>query len=149
MYSDDSRYDDEFYGGALRREDDFERPIDEYPRERYASRNRVDSLRNRKKTHIHEYQGSVKLQGDGESRHSHRFAGMSSEMIPVKGNHIHKIKVHTDYVNGHFHDIEILSGPAIQVGGEKHVHFISGWTTDAEGHSHIFAFATLIESPLN
>ena len=149
MYSNDSRYDDEFYGGAARREDDFERPTDEYPREKYISKNRTDLQKSRKRTHVHEYLGSVKLEEDGEDRHTHRFAGISGEMIPIRGSHIHKIKTHTDYYNDHFHDVEILMGPAVDVGGGKHIHFVGGWTAYEDQHRHNFAFATLIESPLN
>ena len=36
----------------------------------------------------------------------------------------------------------------IDVGDDKHVHFVSGTTEEAEGHTHDFVFATLIENPI-
>ena len=38
--------------------------------------------------------------------------------------------------------------PATCVGDERHVHFVSGVTTEVEDHEHDFIFATLIEDPI-
>lgn len=100
-------------------------------------------------THVHEFLGSTKLAEENEERHNHRFAGVSGEVIPIKdGNHIHLINTRTDFFD-HFHNIiKVKTGPAINVGGGKHVHFVKGVTTLNDGHVHNFTFATLIESPL-
>jgi hypothetical protein len=40
------------------------------------------------------------------------------------------------------------TGLAIPVGDGKHVHLVTGETTENDGHVHEYIFATLIESPL-
>lgn len=100
-------------------------------------------------THTHEFQGSTKLAEAGEDRHNHRFAGVSSSMIPFGNSHVHGIFVNTDFFDEHFHEIAAVSGPAIDVGGGKHIHFAKYVTTIDDGHFHEFQFASLIEDPLN
>jgi hypothetical protein len=99
-------------------------------------------------THTHEFESSTKLAEEGDDRHNHRFAGVSSEVIPISGkNHKHTIFTLTDFF-GHLHEVTIETGPAIDVGHGKHVHFASGETTLNDGHLHEYAFNTLIEAPL-
>lgn len=100
-------------------------------------------------THVHEVQGSVKLAEEGDDRHNHRFATVSSEVIPIPGTNTHKhaIFVNTDFLD-HHHEIAGETGPNIPVGNGKHVHFASGQTTIDDGHFHDFQFASLIDSPL-
>lgn len=98
--------------------------------------------------HVHEFLGSTKLAESGAGRHNHRFAGVTGEAIPTLGSHKHKINTKTDYFD-HFHELkDVFTGPAINVGNGKHVHFVKGETTFDDGHDHDFQFATLIESPL-
>lgn len=99
-------------------------------------------------THVHEIQGSVKLAEEGDDRHNHRFATVSSQVIPIPGDgHRHAFFVNTDFFD-HHHEIAGETGPAINVGNGKHVHFATGQTTLDDGHFHDFQFATLIDSPL-
>jgi hypothetical protein len=98
-------------------------------------------------THVHEFTGSTKLAEQGNDRHNHRFAGVTGQVIPRGRSHIHRLRTHTDFLN-HFHQVIILSGPAIHVGDGKHVHFVKGMTTRVDGHVHRFQFTTLIQSPL-
>lgn len=103
---------------------------------------------NRVQTHNHEFEGSVKLAEEGDDRHNHRFAGLTSQVIPLRnGNHIHRIRTTTDFF-GHLHEIIVETEPAIRVSDDKHVHFVNGYTREADGHVHEFQFATLIEAPL-
>ena len=98
-------------------------------------------------THVHEFEGSTKLAEELDERHNHRFAGVSSEVIPFRKSHIHGIFTNTDFFD-HLHEIAVQTGPAIEVSDGKHVHFAEGLTTVDDGHAHLFEFATLIESPL-
>lgn len=97
--------------------------------------------------HVHEFLGSVRLAELEEDPHNHRFAGVSGEAKGKGKSHVHKLKTRTDFVD-HYHEIEVTTGPAIDVGGGKHVHFVESITTEVDGHVHTFAVATLIESPL-
>lgn len=99
-------------------------------------------------THTHEFLSSTKLAEEGDDRHNHRFAGVTSEVIPLScGGHKHTVFTLTDFF-GHLHQVAVETGPAICVGNGKHVHFVSGNTTMDDGHFHEFAFTTLIEAPL-
>lgn len=99
-------------------------------------------------THTHEFTSSTKLAEEGDDRHNHRFAGVTSEVIPISGGgHKHTIFTLTDFF-GHLHQVAVETGPAINVGNGKHVHFVKGVTTLNDGHFHEFAFATLIDAPL-
>lgn len=98
-------------------------------------------------SHVHEFLGSTKLAEEGEERHNHRFAGVTSEVILMDNTHIHNILVNTDFFD-HHHEIAMVTGPAISVGNGKHVHLVKGITTLDDGHFHNFIFTTLIQSPL-
>ena len=99
-------------------------------------------------THDHELLGSVKLAEKGEERHNHRFATVTTEVIPMRcGSHKHGFMVNTDFYD-HLHEVAGMTGRAIEVGDGKHVHFAEGMTTCNDDHFHDFQFATLIESPL-
>jgi len=101
-------------------------------------------------THVHEFEGSTKLAEEGDDRHNHRFAGVTSQVIPQPGGgHKHALLTNTDFFENHHHEIGVLTGLAIPVGpGDKHVHFVDGNTTLDDGHFHLFQFTTLIQSPL-
>jgi len=98
-------------------------------------------------THTHEFLGSTQLAG--EIIHNHRFAGVSSEAIKRGKSHTHAILVNSDFFLSHYHEVAAESGPAIPVGGGRHVHFVYGETTFNAGHDHEFIFAMLIEDPIS
>ncbi len=98
-------------------------------------------------THVHEFLGSTKIAG--QIPHNHRFAGVTSEAIPLpNGDHKHALLTNTDFAIGHLHEIGAETGPAIPVSNGKHVHFVETITTINLGHSHEAVFATLIDEPL-
>jgi hypothetical protein len=95
-------------------------------------------------SHVHEFLGTVKL-ADG---HTHRFAGISSEEIPVPGGHVHEVSTKTDFYEDHYHELGGRSGLQIPVGNDRHVHFAKATTTLNDGHVHQFQFAALINDPI-
>lgn len=102
-------------------------------------------------THVHEVVGSVRLAELNEDPHNHRFAGVTSEVIPIPGGHIHRFLARTDFYENHFHPIHVRTGPAVRVGrgnDVRHVHFIDDNTDVADGHFHEFIVATLIDNPI-
>ncbi|MFJ7935522.1 YmaF family protein [Sporosarcina sp. NPDC096371] len=98
-------------------------------------------------THVHEFTASTKLAEENDDRHNHRFAGVTSEIIPTRNSHVHAILVNTDFLD-HHHEVGITTGPAINVGHGKHIHLINGTTTFDDGHVHELLFTTLIDKPL-
>jgi len=113
-----------------------------------AASNQCNNYNSSNQTHTHEFLGSTKLAEENDERHNHRFAGVTSEVIPLKGGgHKHAILTNTDFFD-HLHEIGVETGPAVNVGDGKHVHFVEGRTTINDEHFHNFQFATLIEAPL-
>lgn len=97
--------------------------------------------------HVHEFTDNVKI-AERDDPHNHHFSGISGEAIHCGRSHVHKIWARTDFYEDHFHLIDETTGPAVDVGGGKHVHFLSGTTNKEEGHRHNFTMATLIEDPI-
>ncbi|MBU5484345.1 YmaF family protein [Clostridium sp. MSJ-11] len=103
---------------------------------------------NGSQTHVHEFEGSTRLAEQGAERHNHRFAGVTSEVIPMGNSHVHAILTNTDFFEDHHHELGVTTGLAINVGGGKHIHLATGVTTIDDGHNHSFIFTTLIQDPL-
>lgn len=110
--------------------------------------NKCDCEKDKKiQRHVHEILGSVLVAERKEDAHAHRFAGVSGEAIPLpNGDHVHKIKIRTDFYGDHYHEICGVSSGAIKV-GDRHVHFVKAATTVDDGHCHKFRVASLIEDP--
>ncbi|WP_341876189.1 YmaF family protein [Defluviitalea saccharophila] len=99
-------------------------------------------------THVHEFVGSVMV-AEGVEPHTHRFAGVTSEVIPLPcGGHKHALYTNTDFYEKHYHEVAAETGPAICVGDGRHIHYVNATTTLNAGHTHDFIFATLIENPI-
>jgi hypothetical protein len=103
-------------------------------------------------THVHEFISSTQLAEEGDDRHNHRFAGVSGQVIPIPGSHVHKLFTRTDFLD-HFHLVKAISGPAIPLPDPdatpnqlKHVHFVEGFTTIVDNHQHEFEFGTLVQA---
>lgn len=104
--------------------------------------------------HTHEFLGSTRLAEEGNDRHNHRFASVTTAEIPIGGGtHVHGFSVNTDSAD-HFHQVSGTTGPAICLNPQappefqKHVHLAIGNTSEADEHFHVFIFATLIDSPI-
>ncbi len=99
-------------------------------------------------SHVHEFEGSTKLAELQEEPHNHRFAGVSSQLIPIDNSHVHVVFTNTDFFSDHHHEVAAISGPPVPVGNNKHIHFFKFITTLDDDHFHEFQFSTLIESPI-
>mgnify|MGYP000948054728 CR=1 FL=1 len=100
-------------------------------------------------SHVHEFLGSTRIAEEKSDAHNHRFAGVTSEVIPLSGgNHKHGFFVNTDFYEDHLHELSGVTGPAIFVDCNRHVHFAKVLTTVDDDHFHEAIFATLIEDPI-
>lgn len=97
--------------------------------------------------HVHEITGSTEVVGECQDCHNHRFCTVSSKPIRSGDSHVHEVKFHTDFSDGHCHDFCGHTSTAIYVGNGKHVHFAYESTESSDGHIHRFQAASLIESP--
>lgn len=150
--SDDSTDEDDRSSSSERRYNNYD---DNYRRNRNYNDDyrredrRRDDCRNNsneERRHVHEFLDSTKFAEQGRDRHNHRFAGVTCEAIRYGNSHVHKLRTNTDS-RDHHHEICDTTGPAIYVGGGKHVHLVKGRTTREDGHVHEYIFATLIEDP--
>lgn len=108
----------------------------------------VEENNTRCQSHVHEFEGSTFIAEEKEEPHNHRFAGVTSEVIPFGVSHVHEILTNTDFFKDHHHEVGIRTSPAIPVSPHKHVHFVRGKSTVDDKHCHKFIFATQIEDPL-
>ncbi|MGI6324719.1 MAG: YmaF family protein [Bacilli bacterium] len=97
---------------------------------------------NPRQTHTHEFTGNTMLAG--RHLHSHRMAGISSEVIPVPGGHVHELISYTSFDDNHFHTVKVRTSLPIPVAPNMHVHFVRGHTSFDDGHNHGFEFSTLV-----
>jgi hypothetical protein len=102
----------------------------------------------RSQTHVHEIEGSTFIAEQEDEPHNHRFAGVTSEVIPYGDSHVHEILIPTDFFTDHHHEVGVRTGPAIIVGSHKHIHFVYGKTTVEDEHFHKYVFVTQIQDPL-
>ena len=107
----------------------------------------LSERRNCREQHVHEVLGSTIVSGRCGNNHSHRFATVSGEALPCGRSHVHRVTFRTDSINDHFHEFSDVTGPAVWVGGGRHVHFASAETTSRDGHTHCFRVASLIDDP--
>ena len=108
----------------------------------------MEEENSRSQTHVHEFEGSTFIAEKEDEPHNHRFAGVTSEVIPYGDSHVHALLTNTDFFTDHHHEVGLRTGPAILVAPCKHVHFVHGKTTVNDEHFHKFTFATQIEDPL-
>lgn len=101
--------------------------------------------------HVHELTGSTKIFNECMECHNHRFCTVTGEAMDIPGrkDHFHKVKFHTDFSDGHFHEFYGKTSGAIDVGNGKHVHFIKDFTEEEDNHRHEFQAATHIDSPID
>lgn len=103
-----------------------------------------------KQRHVHELTGSTRTFNErGEECHNHRFCAISGEAKHFRDrrDHFHEVKFRTDFSDEHFHEVCTRTSGAIEVGHDKHVHFLRDCTEEKNGHKHEFQAASLIESP--
>lgn len=98
------------------------------------------------KQHNHEVLGTVQVAGTTDCPHTHRFANMSMEALRQGTDHVHEVKFMTDTYDDHYHQFCGLTGVSVAT-CDRHVHFLSGITTESAGHRHCFKVVTLIEDP--
>lgn len=103
----------------------------------------------RMQKHVHEIVGSTKIAEENGECHNHRFATVSDEAIQICGeDHVHEVKLRTDFFDDHFHEFYGKTSGAIWVGDNRHVHFIKDFTNVEDGHRHAFRVAALIDNPI-
>ncbi len=107
--------------------------------------------------HNHEFLGSTMIAAPENQvalLHNHRFAGITGPARGPVRTHVHVVCTNTDFFFNHFHRIETITGPPIQVtdkDGEVigHTHAINGTTTVSFRHTHDFKANMLIQNPIN
>lgn len=88
------------------------------------------------KGHVHQYGTYTSY----DFCHNHTMGGTTSRTTGGLDRHVHVISGTTSYTDGHTHQYQVTTGPAIPYGRGYHVHRYNGVTT-ANGrgpHTHRF-----------
>ncbi len=82
--------------------------------------------------------------------HQHTIVGTTSPAIYANSSHVHKISVRTSYEPrdgaSHWHLVDVVTGPPIEVPGDEHIHYFDGETSYDVGHRHCFDNVTAAAS---
>lgn len=91
--------------------------------------------------HVHTYLTETDV-ADG---HQHMVMGVSSPARVAGASHVHRLRSRTSFYaenTGHWHWVDIMTGPAVALPDGTHVHYFSGNTSTDDGHCHAFNGAT-------
>lgn len=107
-------------------------------------------------THVHEFLGSTMLAAPidfPELVHNHRFAGVTGPALLTNESHFHVISGNSDFFTSHFHNVDLVTGPPIQLFNAEgipigHIHVIASTTSINLDHAHNFIGTTLIQNPI-
>lgn len=85
--------------------------------------------------HVHIYNGMTTIADD----HQHVFMGVSGPADQLGTSHAHLIATRTSFSKGHWHWIDVLTGP---MSNDNHTHYLAGRTSTNNGHFHKFSDIT-------
>lgn len=78
--------------------------------------------------------------------HQHVIVGTTGPAMETEDTHVHVICIRTSFDpkcdNPHWHIVDEMTGPAIELPGGEHTHFFRGATTYVDGHKHCFSSVT-------
>lgn len=82
--------------------------------------------------HVHTYIRETDI-ADG---HQHIVMSVSGPSRGLGPAHIHRLRVRTTFVDEHWHWFDVMSGPALEVPDNNHIHYYAGETTVDDRHRH-------------
>lgn len=92
----------------------------------------LETREDRHLVHVHTYNVLTDISDD----HQHAIMSVSAPAREEDDSHIHRLRVRTSYVDGHWHWFDVLTDEAEEMPQEMHTHFFEGETSVDEGHSH-------------
>lgn len=103
-------------------------------------------MNNNNFTHNHEVQGLSSVNVMDCQAHAHRYNAVTRMSTNNGRNHTHEVEIDTVSELGHMHCFKGRTGPAIQLGNDRHVHCITGNFNRSMGHNHQFTLTTMQNS---
>lgn len=101
-----------------------------------------DEREDRHCVHVHTF-NTITMVADG---HQHEVLGVTGPARYAGTTHIHRIKVRTSFFTddeeGHWHWLDVMTGPAVYTMDGMHVHTYEGVTSFDDGHAHDVADST-------
>jgi hypothetical protein len=95
--------------------------------------------------HVHTYLTEV----DVADEHQHILMGVSGPARERGRSHVHRIHGRTSFISeegdcecGHWHTVDVMTGPAIDMPCGSHVHYFDGTTSENDDHCHSFSGVT-------
>lgn len=92
--------------------------------------------------HVHVFQ----TMADVADAHQHLIVTTTGPAIERRHGHIHRICVRTSFdpkcEAPHWHQVDVVTGPAVDTPCGEHTHFVGGKTSHDLGHHHSFHSVT-------
>ncbi|BBB90033.1 MAG TPA: YmaF family protein [Methylomusa anaerophila] len=92
--------------------------------------------------HVHTYLTEADVADD----HQHIITGVSGPAKQKNRSHVHCIHGRTSFISedceGHWHAFDIITGPAVELCDDTHVHYFAGDTSICDDHCHTFSGCT-------
>ncbi|AKX94625.1 hypothetical protein MTHERMOG20_09950 [Moorella thermoacetica] len=82
--------------------------------------------------HVHDHSGKTSC----ELGHAHMHPGVTGLPRPVNNSHDHILQGITTFDHGHTHSYYTITGPAIDLPGGMHTHYVYFETNEVDGHRH-------------
>lgn len=117
-----------------------------------ASDERIDQEErdDRCTVHVHTYLTET----DVSEEHQHEILGVTAPARKEGTSHVHRLRIRSSYLieepgEGHWHWVDVITGPAIKIGDCGHIHCFSGETCKSDCHEHTFGGVTGLGPVLN
>ncbi|MBE3581898.1 MAG: hypothetical protein IMW96_09765 [Thermoanaerobacteraceae bacterium] len=82
--------------------------------------------------HVHDHSGKTSC----ALGHAHLHPGVTGLPLPKDGSHIHTLWGITTFDREHTHSYYATTGPAINLPGNPHTHYVDFETNEVNGHRH-------------
>jgi hypothetical protein len=98
----------------------------------------LETREGRNMVHVHSYS----VLADPADRHQHEIKSISAPARGEDDSHVHRLRVRTSFVDGHWHWFDVLTDVAEEMPEDMHTHYFEGETSVDDGHSHIVTGVT-------
>ncbi len=93
----------------------------------------LETREERNSVHVHTYSTLTEV----ARRHQHVITSVSAPARVDDDSHIHRLRVRTSFVDGHWHWFDIFTDTALPMPENMHAHYYAGKTSVDDGHCHV------------
>ena len=92
----------------------------------------LETREDRHMVHVHTYS----VLSNVADRHQHIVQSVSAPARADDDSHVHRLRVRTSFVDGHWHWFDVLTDIADEMPEDMHTHYFEGETSVDDGHCH-------------